>query len=141
MGVIAALFYGILLKKLTVKYQPVTIIGWQNTMGILYFLPLFLYFDYPDILSVEPSYSAVFSIILLGVFASSFAYALYAYVVKYIGISKANIYTNLIPVFAAIAAFLILGETFTMFKIIGMGVIIFGVILSEMERKKWNLKA
>lgn len=141
MGVIAALIYGILLKKLTVKYQPVTIIAWQNTIGIVYFLPLFLYFDFPEILTVQPSKSAVYSVILLGVVSSSFAYSLYAYVVKYIGISKANIYTNLIPVFAAIAAFILLDETFTTFKIIGMSVIIFGVILSELERKKWKLQS
>jgi drug/metabolite transporter (DMT)-like permease len=140
MGVAAALVYGIVLRKLTLKYQPVTIIGWQNTIGILYFLPLFLYFDYPDILSVTPSKTAVYSVILLGVVASSFAYALYAYVVKHLGISKANIYSNLIPVFAALAAFLFLGETFTTLKIIGMVVIIFGVTLSEIERKKWKLQ-
>jgi drug/metabolite transporter (DMT)-like permease len=141
MGVIAALVYGIILRKLTLKYQPVTIIGWQNTIGIFYFLPLFLYFDYPDILEVRPSKTAVYSVILLGVVASSFAYALYAYVVKHIGISKANIYSNLIPVFAAIASFLWLKETFTTFKLIGMFVIIFGVVLSEMERKKWKISA
>ena len=139
LGVLAALAYGILLKKLTANYHPVTIIGWQNTIGAFYFLPLFFYFDYPDILEINPSKTAVYSVILLGVVASSFAYTLYAYVVKAIGISKANIYANLIPVFAAIAAFLFLNETFTTFKIIGMCVIIFGVILSEMERKKWKL--
>jgi drug/metabolite transporter (DMT)-like permease len=89
---------------------------------------------------VTPSKTAVYSVILLGVVASSFAYALYAYVVKHLGISKANIYSNLIPVFAALAAFLFLGETFTTLKIIGMVVIIFGVTLSEIERKKWKLQ-
>jgi drug/metabolite transporter (DMT)-like permease len=79
-------------------------------------------------------------VILLGVVASSFAYTLYAYVVKHIGISKANIYSNLIPVFAAVSSYFLLQESFTLLKIIGMGVIIFGVFLSELERKKWKLE-
>ena len=86
--------------------------------------------------TVVPSQTALISLILLGVFASSFAYSLFAYVVKHLGISKGNVYTNLIAVFAAIASFIILKEEFSLFKLIGMFVIIIGVTFSQIEKKK-----
>jgi drug/metabolite transporter (DMT)-like permease len=54
-------------------------------------------------------------------------------VIKHIGISKGNIYTNLIAVFASMASYLILKEQFSAFKLSGMAVIIFGVLLSQIE--------
>lgn len=135
LGVFAAVVYSVFLKKLSFKYKPMTIIGWQNLIGMVYFIPLVYYFDYPELTTVIPSGKAILSLILLGVFASSFAYALFTYVVSKLGISKANIYSNLIGVFAGIASYFLLKEQFTTMKIIGMCVIIFGIMLSEIEKK------
>jgi len=135
LAVAAAVVYTVFLKKLAFKYRPVTIIGWQNLIGAIYFLPLFLYFDAADVLSVNPGYKVIIFLFMLGVFASSFAFVLFTYVIKNIGISKGNFYTNLVPVFASIAAFFILDERFTLLKIIGMAVIILGVALSEIEKR------
>jgi len=135
LAVAAAVVYTVFLKKLAFKYKPVTIIGWQNLIGAIYFLPLFLYFDAADVASINPGYKVIISLFMLGVFASSFAFVLFTYVIKNIGISKGNFYTNLVPVFASIAAFFILDERFTLLKIIGMAVIILGVALSEIEKR------
>lgn len=136
MAVFAAVIYTVFLKKLAFKYRPVTIIGWQNLIGAFYFLPLFLYFDLSDILLIVPTSKTIGSLVMLGIFASSIAFVLFTYVIKHIGISKGNLYTNLVPVFASIAAFFVLDEQFTVLKIIGMLIIVFGVTLSEMEKKK-----
>jgi len=136
LGVFSAIIYTVFLKKLSFKYHPFTIIAWQNLIGVIYFLPLFLYFDLNDFLSVRPDADTVISLISLGIFASSFAFILFTFVVREIGMSKANFYANMVPVFAAIFAYFLLRETFTGIKIAGMLVIIGGVILSEMEKKK-----
>jgi drug/metabolite transporter (DMT)-like permease len=136
LGVISAVVYSVFLKKLTYKYKPMTIIGWQNLLGAVYFIPFVYFFDYPEITTVIPSGKAILSLILLGVFASSFAYALFAYVVGELGISKANIYSNLIGVFAGVASYFFLQEKFTAIKLTGMLVIISGVMLSEIEKRK-----
>lgn len=136
LAVAAAVIYTVYLKRLSNHYRPITIIGWQNLLGAIYFLPLFLYFDASQIGSIVPENRVITSIIMLGIFASSLAFVLFTYVIKYIGISRGNIYTNLVPVFASIAAYFILGERFTVLKIIGMLVIIFGVTLSVIEQKK-----
>jgi drug/metabolite transporter (DMT)-like permease len=134
-AVFAAVVYTIFLKKLAMKYRPVIIIGWQNLIGAVYFLPLFLYFDFNDVLFIVPNSKTISSLFMLGIFASSLAFVLFTFVIKNIGISKGNIYTNLIPVFASIAAFFLLDERFTALKIAGMMIIVFGVTLSELEKK------
>ena len=70
---------------------------------------------------------------MLGIFASAISYVLYTYVIQNMKLAKANIYINLIPVFAAVTAFFVLDEKFTPLKISGMILVIFGVVLSQ-----WN---
>ena len=135
LGVFSAVIYTVFLKKLALKYKPMTVIGWQNLLGAIYFIPLIFIFDFPEMFAVVPSRTALISLILLGVFASSLAYSLFAYVVKHLGISKGNIYSNLIAVFAAIASFFILNEEFSTIKLIGMAVIILGVVFSQLDKK------
>lgn len=135
LAVFAAIVYSVFVKKLTSKYTPTTIIFWQNILGAIYFLPLFIYFDASTFLAVKPSLTAVVSLLMLGIFASSFAYILYTFVIAQIGIGKANLYTNLIPVFATIVAFFVLDEVSTPLKLVGMFVIVAGVVLSQVELK------
>ncbi len=136
LGVFSAVAYIVFLKKLSFKYHPFTIIAWQNLIGVIYFLPWFLYFDLNSFLNARPDTEAVVSLFTLGIFASSFAFVLFTYVVREIGMSKANFYANMVPVFAAVFAYFMLSETFTTIKIAGMFVIIGGVVLSEMEKKE-----
>lgn len=136
MAVVSAIVYAVILKKLTTKYRPVTIIAWQELIGALYFLPFFLYFDSSTVLSIHPSTNAVLSLLMLAVFASAISYVLYTYVIKNMKLSKANIYVNMIPVFAAITAFFVLDEKFTPLKISGMILVIFGVMLSQWKGKE-----
>lgn len=134
LAVFSAIFYSILLKILTRKYKPLTIITYQNLLGTIYFLPFFIYFDGARFLAVEPKTSTIFSLIMLGIFASSVAYVLFAYIVKYLGVIKSSLYTNLIPVFTAIFSFYILSEQFSIRKITGMVIVITGVILSQIGK-------
>ncbi len=131
LAVFSAVFYVVALKKLSFKYNPVTIITWQNMLGSLFFLPFFLFIDGPAFATIRPGMATIASLLMLGIFASSVAYVLYTYVVKYLGVIKSSLYTNLIPVFTIIFAFYLLGEQFTTRKLIGMSVVIIGIILAE----------
>lgn len=136
LAVCSAIIYSIILKKLVVRYSPVSLIAWQELVGVLFFLPLFLYFDVKTAWSIQPSTNAILSLLALGVFASAMAYVLYTYVLKNMTLSKANIYINLIPVFTAITAYFVLDEIFTPLKIFGMILVIFGVVLSQLKNGK-----
>ena len=140
LAVFSAVFYVVALKKLTQQYNPVTIITWQNMLGSLFFLPFFLFIDGPSFVTIRPGILPIVSLLMLGIFASSVAYVLYTYVVKYLGVIKSSLYTNLIPVFTVVFSFYLLGEQFTARKIIGMTVVIIGVVLSEIGKTEPSQK-
>jgi len=135
-AVIVAVIYGILLRKLTQHYSSVTIITYQNMVGAFFFLPLFLIFDLKHFLQVKPNFELVSSLVLLAIFASSLAYILYTTTVRKIGISRGNMYTNLIPIFTGITSYFILAEQFTVSKISGIFIVILGVVLSQLDKLK-----
>ncbi len=133
-AVMSSLVFSVFLKKLTQKYSPVTLVAWQNIIGALLFFPLFLIFERNGIKAVRLNYHIISSFLFLSVFASSLAFVFFAKTVKEIGISKANIYSNLIPVFTAFFSFFLISEPFTAQKIAGIILVIGGVYLSERNK-------
>jgi drug/metabolite transporter (DMT)-like permease len=135
-AVASALVYSVLLKKLSERYSPLTLISYQNLIGAFLFMPFFFAFEYRHFIMVIPGLRMISSFLFLGILASSLAYVFYAKTMKELGISKSNIFTNLIPVFTAIFSFLILSEKFTAFKLAGMIIVIGGVIITELNQRK-----
>ena len=135
-AVMASLIYAVGLKKLTARYSSVTIISWQNLTGIFLFLPFFLIFEMKDAIHVPLNATIISSFLFLSILASSLSYVFYVKAIKHLGISKASIFTNLIPVFTAIASFFLLGEFFTIQKIAGILIVISGVVISQINSQK-----
>lgn len=135
-AVVVAVIYGILLKKLTIHYSSITIISYQNLLGALFFLPLFLSFELDHFLNVKPNFELISSLLLLAVFASSMAYVFYTSTVRKIGITRGNMYTNLIPIFTGITSYILLSEQFSITKISGIFIVILGVILAQLDKLK-----
>jgi drug/metabolite transporter (DMT)-like permease len=134
-AVASALVYGILLRKLTMRYTPLVIITIQNSIGAIYFVPIVLLFEFDSIRSISPDGRMLSSLFALGIFASSLAYVFYTKTVQSLGIARANLYTNLIPVFTALFSFFVLGENMNTAKIIGIVLVMGGVFLSQQNRK------
>ena len=135
-AVLAALLYSVTLRTLTTKYSALTLIAYQNLIGIFLFLPLFLVFEFEAAIAVPLTGEIVTSMLLLAILASSVSFVFFAHSVKLLGISKTNIFSNLIPVFTAIFSFFLLSEDFGAQKIIGIALVIGGVYLSERTRKR-----
>jgi len=133
-AVISAIIYTVLLKKLIIKYSPLTIITYQNTLGAFYFLPIFLIFDFSHFITVKPNAELITSLLQLALFASSLAFIFYAVGVKRIGMIRTNVFSNLIPVFTAIFSAIFISENFTSTKIAGMTVVILGVMVTQVMR-------
>ncbi len=136
LAVASAVGYGVIMKKISLHYHPIYIIAIQNLIGVILFLPLFAIFGYQKFITVTPNFELISSLLMLSVLASSIAFILYTYVVRDMGIAKANIFTNLIPIFTAIASLFILNEQFTLIKIIGITIVISGVYLSQRHVNK-----
>jgi drug/metabolite transporter (DMT)-like permease len=135
-AVFSAIFYTIFVKRLSQTYRAVTIIAYQNLIGALMFLPLVLLLDLNKIVHTIPNTETITSLMMLGIFASSAAFIFFTHAIKNLGIIKTNLYTNLIPVFTFLFAFIILGEEVTLFKTIGLITVIIGIIMSERNRGK-----
>jgi drug/metabolite transporter (DMT)-like permease len=133
-AVFSAVAYSVIIRKISHEYNPVTIITYQNLLGAVYFLPLFLIFDFQDFIAVKPNIELITAMLQLAFFASTLAYVFYIIAIKDIGMIKANVFTNLIPVFTGIFSFLILGEQFTAIKISGMVLVMLGVAVSQSQK-------
>lgn len=133
-AVLAALVYSVFVRKLTFMYSPLTIIKYQNLIGVFLFLPIFLAFDYHSTSLVKLNTEIISSFLLLSILASSLSFVFYTKSIQLLGISKANIFSNLIPVFTAIFSFIILAEHFSIQKLAGMLLVITGVFISEMNK-------
>jgi drug/metabolite transporter (DMT)-like permease len=134
-AVAAALMYTVTLRRLTMKYSPIVLVANQNLIGIFLFMPFFLLFEAKTAIAVPLTTEIVTSMMLLAILASSISFVFFAHSVKLLGISKSNIFSNLIPVFTAIFSYLILSESFTIQKISGIALVIGGVYLSERTKK------
>lgn len=143
LAVISAVCYGLVLTKLSARIHTLWIITTQNTLSLFMFLPLVVFFGKPVNYAITPVYSFISpqlelwgSLIILAIFCSTLAFWFYTIGVKHIGIIRANIFTNLIPIFTAITSFLLLNESMTINKVMGMLVIITGVILTQWKKKQ-----
>jgi drug/metabolite transporter (DMT)-like permease len=137
-AVLSASGYNLTLSRLVGKYSPVFIVIIQNIIGALFFLPLFLVFDFHHFLSAPFSLRHFIPIIELSVFASCGAFILFAYSVGNMGISKANVFTNCIPLFTALFSFILLGDKLTLQNIAGMVIVIAGLFLSQINGHRKN---
>jgi drug/metabolite transporter (DMT)-like permease len=135
-AVLSAVGYNLTLSRLVEHYSPVSIVFVQNVIGGLLFLPVFLIFDLKTFINAHHSLLSFKAIIELSVFASCAAFILFAYSVRNIGILKANVFSNCIPVFTALFSFFLMGEKLTFQNIAGMTVVIAGLFLSQFHGYK-----
>jgi len=133
-AVFSAVCYGVILKKMSHKYTPFTIVKFQSVFGVIFFLPLFLIWDLKHFISIDHQLSGVWIIFQMALFASTLSFLLISYAIKHLGLSRTNIFANLIPVFTAVISFYILKERFPLIKIAGMVIVISGLIISEVGR-------
>jgi drug/metabolite transporter (DMT)-like permease len=131
MAVFAAVFYSLIVKRLSGKYSSLSIISRQNLIGSFYFLPLFLIFDFRDFMSVRPDFELISAMLQLAVFGSCLAYLFFITSIARLGMVKANIFTNLIPAFTAVSAYILLGETLNFQKVSGIALVVAGILVSQ----------
>jgi len=136
LAVFSAVGYNLTLSKLVGSYSPVYIVNVQNLIGAILFLPLFLIMDFNQFINTPVNFKMFIPIIELSAFASCGAFILFAFAVRNIGITKANVFTNCIPVFTALFSFILLNEKLTVQNLIGMVIVIAGLFMSQMNGRK-----
>lgn len=134
-AVISAVGYSVCLKPMASKYNPVTIITYQNFLGIVFLAPLFLATEISSIGELKMDFTSFLPLIKLSIFASTLAFLFFTYGLSKIGVARTSIFSNIIPVFTAIFAYFILNEAITLQKILGTFIVIGGLFLSQIPQK------
>jgi drug/metabolite transporter (DMT)-like permease len=132
-AVVSAIFFSIILKKVGPKYNSIVIVFWQNLMAVFMFLPFFIIFELNSFINSNHEFISYSAILKLGVFPSTISFVLFIPVITFIGATKANTFTNLIPVITAIFSFFFFGEQFSAIKIIGIITVISGLFISQIK--------
>ena len=138
-AVIAAVGYNLTLSRLVEDYTPVFIVNVQNVIGGMMFLPVFLLSDLKEFTTVTHTLASVLPVLGLSLFASCGAFILFAFSVRNIGITRANVFTNCIPIFTAFFSWLLIGEELTIQSLIGIAVVIAGLFLAQSDARKKEL--
>lgn len=135
-AVLGAIGYASVLNGISHRYNTFTIITYQNLIGAIYFLPLWLSLELKDFCQVPFHAEAFMAIVKLSIFASTFAFILFTYSVRNLGLNKSNIFINIIPVFVAIFAYFILGDQLNVLQMIGIAIVISGLFLVQLNWKR-----
>ncbi|MFA8299056.1 MAG: DMT family transporter [Hyphomicrobiales bacterium] len=136
--VVAGVFYSLVQRKLTQKYNAMTIVLYQNIIGCILFIPFLFWWEWGKIIHTVPSFTAIKAVILLAIFASSGAFILFTYSIKKLGPSRANLFFNLMPMFTAFSSFFFLDEKFSLHKIIGICIVLLGLYLSQLTTQQFR---
>jgi drug/metabolite transporter (DMT)-like permease len=83
-----------------------------------------------------PGLSVSLNVVYLGLFCSAAGYWLYASALNVLGVGKASVFVNLIPVVSVVAAFFILGERLGALQWAGGAVAIAGVYLATVAPRQ-----
>lgn len=130
-AVAASVGYSFFIRKINDRFHSVFIVACQNVMAFFLFLPLFVVMH--GVAGMKEQFAALavpgvaVNILFLAVFCSSLAFVLYVIALQKVGLARSNTFTNLIPIVTAVAAFFVIDEHFTLYKIVGTIVVIFGV--------------
>ena len=76
------------------------------------------------------SYAAWASIIFMAICSSVLGYLIQQVTIKKIGVNKTSLFINLVPLFAILFAYLVLGDTVTIINIASAAIIITAVIMN-----------
>jgi drug/metabolite transporter (DMT)-like permease len=76
------------------------------------------------------------AVLYLAIFASVTAFVLFCYTVRKIGVTRANVFNNIRPVFTAMLMWLIFDEVLPIWKLIGIVIIIIGLFISQKVGKR-----
>ncbi len=71
-----------------------------------------------------------------GVFSICIANSMWIWGIKKIGSNKTSVYNNLPPIFSILAGYILLGETFGVYQIVGSICIILGLYITSMDLNK-----
>ena len=118
-------------KSLSKNYCSQVIVMYQFLIGSVYLLPLFITKGLDNFSMRYLSAEVLYPIFCLAFLCSSLAFSLWVSTIKSLGVAKSSIFSALIPVVAAIVAWILGHESLNVRQAIGILLSTVGVILSQ----------
>lgn len=148
--VATAVAFSIILKKIPAHYNSLTVVFWGQLTGLVMFYLLSGVTALAGSAGAESSLIDIFRVTFeetilpesirgvayLAVLSSVAAFILFCFSVRYLGVTRANIFNNIRPVFTALLMLLIFGEQLPVLKWIGVLIVILGLFLCQKQPKK-----
>ena len=141
-AVISEVGHASITKRLAESYESQVIVMYQFLIGSAYYLPFLIWkglgsFD----ASLYFSWDVLYPILCLSILCSSLAFSLWVSTIKSLGVAKSSIFSALIPVAAALVAWVIGHEYLNTRQWAGIALSTVGVILSQYSAKARAKKA
>lgn len=136
--------YSVVLRRIPTQYSPLSIVFYVQSFALVLFWAMWGISGIGDgllgdsamrLLGEEQWVRSLLSVGYLAVLASVTAFILFCYTVRKIGVTRANVFNNVRPVFTAILMWIIFGEILPIWKIIGIIIIIIGLFISQKQEK------
>ena len=131
--------YTIILRRIPTRYSALSIVFYVQLVALVLFYAVWGVFDRQSlqdtIAPLSADLSPVIAVGYLAVFASVTAFILFCYTVRQIGVTRANVFNNVRPVFTALLMWVIFDEQLPIWKWVGIIVIVIGLFISQKQRK------
>ncbi len=126
-------FYNFISRRLSGKYSAMTLTYYQMLAGTILFTP-FVFMEAGE--WTLPSFTSFGSLVYLSVGCSVMAFLLYNLGLRKLSASVSVSLMNLVPIFGLVFSITILGEAVSAIQIFGGLIVILGVALSSIEKKR-----
>ncbi len=121
--------YGIYSRRATSIYSPLMVTAYVFLFGFIQIIPLMLREGvWMNALSI--SREAWAAVIFMALGASVVGYLIQQISIKRIGVNKTSLFINLVPIFATIFAYLVLGDPITIVNVVAIAIIVSAVYLN-----------
>lgn len=136
--------YSIILRRIPSHYSPLSIVFYVQSISLVLFYILwggawaftpFQSLEPIELLQPLQLLPPALAVLYLAIFASVAAFVLFCYTVRQIGVTRANVFNNVRPVFTALIMWVLMDEILPMWKLIGMLIIIIGLFISQKYEK------
>lgn len=131
LATISGITHALLIKKISLKYNLLTLTFWTFLIGSMALMPLALYETYQFGFLEGLNQQGVAGLLYGTIFSSTIAYCLLAYGLKYFQANEVGIFTYIDPIIAALIALPLLGEEITVTYLLGSLLVFLGIYVAE----------
>ena len=141
-AVSAAVIDSVMMRKAPMKYSSLSFVFYTQLISLCFFIPIWFIKEGPSVfdngqwtMDNGQFITALWCVGYLSVFASVIAFILFCFALRKVGVTQANAFNNIRPVFTALWMILFFGEHLPVAKWVGMILIIFGLFVCQKQEK------